>query len=154
MEGGGWRVEGGGWRVEGLPGRSKVFPTRHAGGEHPGTPVAKERAYPICYSRCRSFLRDPRELPIKWHQALLIFAQRYKNDISDAQKNVIKEVLRVHTHYMITPEIRRELFALQVDPAPCTLHPAPKASTLHPTPSTLHPTPGHAMTLRYAWFTV
>jgi hypothetical protein len=39
--------------------------------------------------------------------------QRYKNDISAEQKNVLKEVLRVHSHYMITPEIRRELFALQ-----------------------------------------
>jgi len=61
----------------------------------------------------RRFLRDPREMPIKWHQALLTFAQRYKNDISPEQKNVLKEVMRVHSHYMITPEIRRELFALQ-----------------------------------------
>ena len=61
----------------------------------------------------KRFLRDPREMPIKWHQALLIFAQRYKNDISAPQKNTLKEVMRVHSHYMITPEIRRELFALQ-----------------------------------------
>jgi hypothetical protein len=27
-------------------------------------------------------------------QALLVFAQRYKNDVSPAQKNILKEVMR------------------------------------------------------------
>ena len=61
------------------------------------------------------FRSDYRELPVKWHQALLVFAQRYKNDVAPHHKEMIKEVMRVHSHYMITPEIRRELFSLQAN---------------------------------------
>jgi essential nuclear protein 1 len=58
-----------------------------------------------------SFSTVRRELPILWHQSLLVFAQRYKHDIEVAQKNRIKDLLKVQFHYQITPEIRRELFA-------------------------------------------
>lgn len=44
-----------------------------------------------------------------WHQALLTFVQRYKSDISTDQKERLLELLKKQTHYMITPEIRREL---------------------------------------------
>jgi len=57
------------------------------------------------------FRTDARELPVKWHQALLVLAQRYKNDLTAPQRQVLKEVMRVHQHRLITPEIRRELFA-------------------------------------------
>jgi len=55
------------------------------------------------------FTRDERELPVLWHQALLTFVQRYKGDISSEQKEALYELLRVHTHAQITPEVRREL---------------------------------------------
>jgi len=55
------------------------------------------------------FTRDTRELPVLWHQALLTFVQRYKADISSEQKEALYELLRVHTHTQITPEVRREL---------------------------------------------
>ncbi len=58
--------------------------------------------------RCR-FTTDRRELPVLWHQCLLVFAQRYKEDISSEQKEALMELLRAHTHSQITPEIRREL---------------------------------------------
>lgn len=45
-----------------------------------------------------------------WHQALLVFAQRYKNDLEDLQRKRFKSLLKVHSHHQITPEIRRELF--------------------------------------------
>ncbi|XP_033361294.1 bystin [Bombus vosnesenskii] len=55
------------------------------------------------------FERDPRELPVLWHQALLTFVQRYKGDISSEQKEALLGLLRKQSHHTITPEIRREL---------------------------------------------
>ena len=68
---------------------------------------------------------NPREraLPVLWHQALLVFVQRYKTDIAPDQKEALLAVLRGGTdgedemgrqknpayHPSITPEIRREL---------------------------------------------
>jgi len=43
--------------------------------------------------------------------------QRYKADLTSDQKNTLKELLRVQTHHLMTPEIRRELFtAAAIDP--------------------------------------
>jgi len=58
-----------------------------------------------------SFTDDTRELPVLWHRALLSFVQRYKTDITKEQKELIKPLLRNHTHHIITNEIRRELFS-------------------------------------------
>ena len=55
------------------------------------------------------FRRDPRELPVLWHQAFLVFVQRYKSDLTPEQKEALLEVLRAKTHPLITPEIRREI---------------------------------------------
>ena len=44
-----------------------------------------------------------------WHQCLLTFVQRYKEDISSDQKDSLMELLRAHKHEELTPEIRREL---------------------------------------------
>jgi len=55
------------------------------------------------------FQTDRRELPVLWHQCLLVFVQRYKEDISNEQKEALHELLRVHSHPKITAEIRREL---------------------------------------------
>lgn len=56
------------------------------------------------------FTADTRTLPVLWHQSLLVFTQRYKNDISKAHKEGMKALLKQHFHHQITPEIRRELF--------------------------------------------
>ncbi|XP_072175431.1 bystin-like [Diadema setosum] len=55
------------------------------------------------------FVQDKRNLPVLWHQALLAFAQRYKEDISSEQKEALMELLKAHAHPTITPEVRREL---------------------------------------------
>lgn len=55
------------------------------------------------------FTTDKRELPVLWHQSLLTFVQRYKEDVSSEQKEALLELLRVHSHEQITPEVRREL---------------------------------------------
>lgn len=54
---------------------------------------------------------DTRSPPLIWHQSLLAFAQRYKMDLTMEQKEKLKLLMRVHTHYAVTPEIRRELFS-------------------------------------------
>lgn len=50
------------------------------------------------------------ELPVVWHQSLLVFAQHYKMELTLEQKEELKPVLRRHLHERITSEIRRELF--------------------------------------------
>ncbi|XP_053692692.1 bystin [Sabethes cyaneus] len=59
------------------------------------------------------FEQDKRELPTLWHNALLTFAQRYKNDISSEQRDALLQLLKKKSHHKITPEIRRELMAAQ-----------------------------------------
>uniref|UniRef100_A0A1B6EUR0 Bystin n=1 Tax=Cuerna arida TaxID=1464854 RepID=A0A1B6EUR0_9HEMI len=59
------------------------------------------------------FEKDKRELPVLWHQSLLTFAQRYKNNISSEQKEALLALLRSKSHATITPEIRRELQSAQ-----------------------------------------
>lgn len=55
--------------------------------------------------------KDENNLPVMFHQCFLVFAQRYKNDITDEQREILLEVLKVQVHPAITPEIRRELMS-------------------------------------------
>lgn len=52
--------------------------------------------------------RSNEKMPVLWHQSLLVFAQRYKNDMTHEQKQVLLEVVTCHTHHQISAEIRRE----------------------------------------------
>ncbi|KAF2225995.1 Bystin-domain-containing protein [Elsinoe ampelina] len=49
------------------------------------------------------------KLPVLWHQCLLAFAQRYKNDITEDQREALLDLLLVRGHRAIGPEVRREL---------------------------------------------
>ncbi|CAI4230415.1 unnamed protein product [Auanema sp. JU1783] len=67
---------------------------------------------------CNHFIRlknDERDMPVLWHQCLLSFCQRYKNDLSPEQKTSIYDLIRYQGHYLISPEIRRELGSKEVD---------------------------------------
>lgn len=55
------------------------------------------------------FRQDPRDMPVLWHQSLLTFVQRYKEDISFEQKEALLELLRLKPHIEITGEVRREI---------------------------------------------
>lgn len=55
------------------------------------------------------FRQDPRDLPVLWHQCLLTFVQRYKEDISFDQKEALLELLRLKPHHEISGEARREI---------------------------------------------
>lgn len=39
-----------------------------------------------------TFTKETRVLPVLWHQSLLVFAQRYRCDITRADKDRLKEV--------------------------------------------------------------
>lgn len=53
-------------------------------------------------------IRDLR-LTVIWHQTLLAFAQRYRNDITEDQREALLDLLLVKGHKDIGPEVRREL---------------------------------------------
>lgn len=53
----------------------------------------------------------PRALPVIFHQCLLSFAQRYKTNITEDQREALLDLLLTHGHHQIGPEIRRELVA-------------------------------------------
>jgi essential nuclear protein 1 len=55
------------------------------------------------------FTDDDRDLPVIWHQSLLTFVQRYKNELSEEDKEKLRHLMRQHKHYLVTPEIQREL---------------------------------------------
>lgn len=70
--------------------------------------------YKVIDALVEHFLRfrtETRPLTVAWHQSLLAFAQRYKEDITAEQKAALKLLLRDKPHHAITPEIRRELFS-------------------------------------------
>lgn len=69
---------------------------------------------------------DPRPLPLLWHKCLLVFAQRYKSQVTMEQKEQLKLLMRMKFHTLVTPEIRRELFSARnrgdtMDPDPNTI---------------------------------
>lgn len=49
------------------------------------------------------------KLPVIWHQSLLAFAQRYRNDITEDQREALLDLLLNKGHSSIGPEVRREL---------------------------------------------
>lgn len=55
------------------------------------------------------FSSERRQLPVLWHQCFLTFVQRYKENISSEQKEALMDVLKVHSHPEISPDIRWEL---------------------------------------------
>uniref|UniRef100_A0A060SW63 ARAD1A02398p n=1 Tax=Blastobotrys adeninivorans TaxID=409370 RepID=A0A060SW63_BLAAD len=50
-------------------------------------------------------------LPVVWHQSFLVFAQRYKNDITPDQRDALLDVVREQFHHSMGAEIRRELIS-------------------------------------------
>ena len=54
------------------------------------------------------FKHDRRQMPVLWHQSLLVFCQRYKEDLAPEQKEALLDLLRYQSHAQISPEVRRE----------------------------------------------
>ena len=57
------------------------------------------------------FAGEQRTLPVVWHQCLLAFVQRYKFEIAAPDKARLQGLLRQQRHYLVTPEVARELAA-------------------------------------------
>jgi len=57
------------------------------------------------------FKNETRAVPVVWHQSLLAFAQRYKSVIRAEDKLRLKKLVDQQHHYLIGPEIKRELSA-------------------------------------------
>lgn len=62
------------------------------------------------------FVRVKREghqkYPVLWHQSLLVFVQRYKQDLTAAQKEEIIDLITKYQHHPgISPEVKRELLS-------------------------------------------
>ncbi|KAL5730259.1 hypothetical protein ACHQM5_003104 [Ranunculus cassubicifolius] len=55
------------------------------------------------------FLNDTRAMPVIWHQCLLTFVQRYKNELLKEDKDNLEHLIQYQKHYIVTNEIRREL---------------------------------------------
>ncbi|KAJ2381562.1 snoRNA-binding rRNA-processing protein [Coemansia sp. RSA 2611] len=55
------------------------------------------------------FKQDKRQLPVLWHQSLLVFVQRYKADLTPEQKEALLSLLKAQYHPGISEEIRREI---------------------------------------------
>jgi len=53
--------------------------------------------------------QDGKGLPVLWHQSLLAFAQRYRNDITEDQREALMDLVNAKGHKQIGPEVRREL---------------------------------------------
>jgi essential nuclear protein 1 len=51
------------------------------------------------------------KLPVLWHQSFLIFAQTYRNEITEDQREALLDLLLAQGHKEIGPEVRRELLA-------------------------------------------
>ncbi|PSN65759.1 Bystin-domain-containing protein [Corynespora cassiicola Philippines] len=63
------------------------------------------------------------KLPVIWHQCLLAFAQRYRNDITEDQREALLDLLLTRGHKSISAEVRRELLegrgrGVMIEPPP------------------------------------
>lgn len=47
------------------------------------------------------FIEDNRDLPVLWHQALLVFCQRYKNEVQDQARESLRLVMKKHFHHKV-----------------------------------------------------
>lgn len=52
------------------------------------------------------FHLEDRQYPTLWHQALLTFVQRYKNDMSSEQRELLMELCNSQRHPSVTAEVR------------------------------------------------
>ncbi|KAH6826657.1 bystin-like protein [Perilla frutescens var. hirtella] len=55
------------------------------------------------------FYDDSRVMHVIWHQSLLAFAQRYKNELTKEDKADLNTLVERQRHALVTPEILREL---------------------------------------------
>merc|ERR1711915_519938 len=94
----------------------KIAEMEYSGGNSIFLRVLLDKKYALPYRvvdaivfHFLGFRSEKRELPVLWHQAMLTFVQRYKQDISSEQKQALLDLCKIQHHHSISPEIRREL---------------------------------------------
>ncbi|MEW5310506.1 MAG: hypothetical protein WDW38_002299 [Sanguina aurantia] len=55
------------------------------------------------------FADDERVMPVVWHQTLLCFVQRYKDEVRATDKSALRKLCNIQCHKQVTPEVVREL---------------------------------------------
>ncbi|KAK7267229.1 hypothetical protein RIF29_19894 [Crotalaria pallida] len=103
------------------PLHSSVALLKLAGMEYCGTTsyfikLLVEKKYALPYrvvdalvGHFMKFLHETRIMPVIWHQSLLAFVQRYKNELQKEDKVNLGILLENQRHKLVTPEISREL---------------------------------------------
>lgn len=56
-----------------------------------------------------SFAHSESALPVIWHQALLVFVQRYKSEFDEDRRKNMRDLVGLQNHSMISIEIIREI---------------------------------------------
>eukprot|EP00879_Flechtneria_rotunda_P004242 GHRR01004490.1.p1 GENE.GHRR01004490.1~~GHRR01004490.1.p1 ORF type:complete len:506 (+),score=188.53 GHRR01004490.1:176-1693(+) len=56
-----------------------------------------------------SFGLETRQMPVVWHQGLLCFVQRYKHQLTSADRDALKQLTKCQNHHLLSPEVLREL---------------------------------------------
>ncbi|XP_066160321.1 bystin isoform X2 [Oryza sativa Japonica Group] len=67
------------------------------------------RVVDAVFAHFMRFIDEERVMPVIWHQSLLAFVERYKNELEKKDKEKLARLLDHQKHYLVTPEIRREL---------------------------------------------
>ena len=83
------------------------FPGNHSNDDTPMQDITTSTSRPKPH---QSTLTE-QKLPVLWHKCLLEFAQRYKNDITEDQREALLDLILIRGHEKIGPEVRRELLA-------------------------------------------
>ncbi|GLT33932.1 hypothetical protein SLA2020_084850 [Shorea laevis] len=94
----------------------KLAETEYCGTTSYFIKLLLEKKYALPYSvvdalvaHFMRFLEDTRIMPVIWHQSLLAFVQRYKNELQKEDKDNLRILLQKQKHKLVTPEILREL---------------------------------------------
>jgi essential nuclear protein 1 len=56
-----------------------------------------------------AFGGDERAMPVVWHQGLLCFVQRYKHQLTAADRDALLRLTDAQHHHLVSPEVAREL---------------------------------------------
>jgi len=99
----------------------KIAEMEYSGGNSIFLRVLLDKKYALPYRVVDSvvfhflnFRNDKRTMHVLWHQAMLTFVQRYKQDISSEQKQAMLEICKIHQHHTITEEGEERVTKQQV----------------------------------------
>lgn len=56
-----------------------------------------------------AFVDETEEMPVLWHQSLLVFCQRYKLELTPENRQALLDLVQVKRHAQISAEVEREL---------------------------------------------